>query len=307
MRRRLGLIVMGVCLTAGSIRAEDAQTKLWELTDYLKGTPAQIRAVLYKEIIRLTRANRETRRELAEAQSDLTRDNAAALDRAHGRTDCAALMRALPQAKAELDHARSGGTTAERMAASSKYNRIREGIDSIERSELRNDRQIPADQKRIADLTSQVSEQQKSLDKAEEWKNKIVNAIEFSFRLQWPLKPGDRGLLGDVVVRDVISSDSFTCNYDAFETLQEGHNAEGIVDVHGISHTIGLVVQGVDTDALKTGSTINLDKTFELTRKKDVGGETFYVVHRSPGTEDYLWDRVTAGVSDVELAASAAK
>lgn len=307
MRRWLGLIVVGVCLTGGSIRAEDPQTKLWELTDYLKGTPAQIRAILYKEIIRLTRANRETSGELAEAQSDLTRDTAAALDRAHARTDCAALIRALPQAKAELDRARGGGTTAERMAASSKYNRIREGIDSIERSELHSDREIPADQKRIADLTNQVSEQKKSLDKAEEWKNKIVNAIEFSFRLQWPLKLGDRGLLGDVVVRDVISSDSFTCNYDAFETLQEGHNAEGIVDVHGVSHTIGLLVQGVDTNSLKTGSTINLDKDFELIRRKDVGGETFYVVRRSPGPEDYLWDRVTAGVSDNELAAAAAK
>lgn len=304
MRRWLGLIVV-VCLAAGQASAEDPQTKVWELTDYLKGTPAQIRSILYKEIIRLTRASRETSRELAEAQSELTRDTAAALDRAHARPDCATLIQALPQAKTNLDRARSSGTTQDRMAASSKYNRIKEAIESIERSELRSDRQIPEDQKRIAELTSESNEQKKSLDKAEEWKDKIVNAVEFSFRLQWPLKPGDRGLLGDVVVRDVISSDSFTCNYDAFETLAEGHNAEGIVDVRGVSHTIGLLVEGIGTQSLKTGGTINLDKIFELIRKKDIGGEPYYVVRRSPGPEDYLWQKITAGVSDDEVAAAA--
>lgn len=304
MRRWVGLIVV-LCLAAGPARAEDPQTKVWELTDYLKGTPAQIRATLYKEIIRLTRASRETSRELTEAQSDLSSDTKAVLDRAHARSDCAGLIRALPQARADLDRARSSGTTQERMTASSKFNRIKEAIEAIEKSEMRGDRQIPADQKRIAELTSEAKEQKTSLDKAEEWKSRIVNAVEFSFKLQWPLKVGDRGLLGDVVVRDVISSDSFTCTYEAFETLAEGHNAEGIVDVHGVGHVIGMMVEGVDTKSLKTGSTVNLDQIFELIRKKEIGGEMFYMVRRSPGAEDFLWHKITAGVSDDELAAAA--
>lgn len=303
MRWWLTLLVV-LCLAAGQARAADPQTKVWELTDYLKGTPAQIRSTLYKEIIRLTRVSRETSRELSEAQGELARDTAAALDRAHARTDCAALIQALPQAKAELERARASGTTQERMAASSKYNRIKEAIESIERSEVRSDRQIPSDQQRIAELTRESSEQKKSLDKAREWKDRIVSAVEFSFKLEWPLKLGNRGLLGDVVVRDVISGDSFTCNYDAFETLAEGHNAEGIVDVHGVNHTIAFLIEGVDTKSLKTGGTINLDKVFELIRKKDIGGEAFYVVRRTPGAEDVLWEQMTAGVSDSEVASA---
>lgn len=305
MARWFALFVVITCLAAGSARAVDPHNQTWDLTDYLKGTPAQIRAVLYKEIIRLTRNNRETRRELAEAQADLSRDTAAALDRAHARTDCAAMIKELPHAKQELDRARSGGTTEQRMAASSKYNRIREQIDAIERSELRSDRQIPADQKRIAELTSQIDEQKKSLDKAEEWKNRIVNAIEFSFRLRWPLTPGDQGLLGDVVVRDVISDDSFTCTYDAFEKLSEGHDTEGLVGVQGVVHSVHLLVEGVDTKSLMAGGTINLDKNFELMGKKEIGGEVFYRVRRVAAAEDVLWEQVSSGVSDTELAAAA--
>lgn len=305
MLRGLGTILL-VCLAAGTAPAEDPGQKVWNLTDYLKGTPAQIRASLYKEIIRITRASRQTGGQLADARSELEKDSKVVLSHAHGRAEYKALAARFAEAQKELDRARAGGSTEERMSASSAYNLAKADIATFDKNALRDDRQVASDQKWVSDLTDEAKTQKQSLDKAVEWKDTVCNAVEFSHKIHWPLHVGDKGFLGDVVIWDV-GDDGFSCLYDAFEITSEGHNAEGIVDLNGIDHDVALLVQGVDTHSLKSGGHINLDRTFVIARKKMAGDQLMYVVRPSPSPDDTLWKVISADVTGEELNAAGGK
>lgn len=306
MRRHLIFILFIASLAAGQARGEDPNQKVWELTDYLKGTPAQLRSSLYKEIIRIRRVSRETSRQLSDAQAELAGDSKAVIGRAHGQLEFKALFAQLDQAKQELDRARNGASTEERMAASSKYNRVKADIAALEKNVLRDDRQVSADQKLVNQLAAEATAQKKSLDKAVDWKDTVCNAVEFPRRIHWPLHVGDKGFLGDLVVWDV-GDDGFSCLYDAFEITSEGHNAEGIVDLNGIHHEVSLLVQGVDTRSLKAGGNINLDRTFVIVKKKITGDQVMYVVLPSPAPDDTLWKVISADVTEEELNAGLGK
>jgi hypothetical protein len=305
MRRWLGVIVL-LCLVASRAKAEDPEKKVYALTDYLKGTPSQIRTSLYKEIIRITRVSRETHRQLTDAQSELAKDTAAVIAQVHGQPEYKSLSAELQQAKHELEQARAGGSTEDRMAASSKLNRIKASIDALEKSALREDHTVAADQKRVTEFTAEAAGQKKSLDKAEEWKDRLCNAVEFPMKLHWPLRIGDRGFLGDVMVWD-LTEDGFTIPYDAYEVTSEGHNAEGIVDLNGVHHEVGMLIEGVDTKGLKGGSTINLDRMFVIAKKKAVANGYLFVVKPAPAPEDFLWKKMSADPTDEEINAGAAK
>jgi hypothetical protein len=306
MRRGLSYILAVACLAAAQAKAEDPNQKVWELTEYLKGTPTQLRSSLYKEIIRIMRVSRETHRQLADAQAELGADSKSVIARAHERPEFKALFAQLEQAKQELDRARTGASTEERMAASSKFNRVKADIAALEKNALRDDRQVSADQKLVNQLAAEATAQKKSLNKAVDWKDTVCNAVEFPRRLRWPLHIGDKGFLGDLVIWD-IGDDGFSCLYDAFEITSEGHNAEGIVDLNGNHHEVALLVQGVESRSLKAGGNINLDRTFVIVRKKMTGDQVMYVLRPSPLPDDTLWKVISADVTEEELNAGSGK
>lgn len=282
----------------------DADT--WNLTSYLKGTPAQIRRTLYGDIVRLNRGLRETSIELDEAKADLATDRAVCLKRCHERPDYKAAKSDRDAAERDLAAARNGGTPQDRLAASGRFNRAKAITDRLAANALADDRNMAGDQRRIDVDTSRLADQQESLTKAIEWKDQLLAACANSLRLEWPLDEGAKGFLGTVKVRDVTDG-AIVADYAADEVVSQSDAGEGLANVTVHRHVVRILASFEGANDCHRGSSVLLNRTFVVVSEKTIGDEEYYLLHSTPSDQDALWRAITSPVGERELLEPATK
>jgi hypothetical protein len=296
------LLFFAVVIQAGELHPSANQ---WNLTDYLKGTPEQIRALLYKDIIRLDRSVRDTERAFKEAEAELEKDKAESLDICHKRPDFIAAKAERDAAAKALVSARNGGTSEDRLSASSRYNRAKAITDRLEADSISKNTNIRADQGALNASVERLADQKKSLADAIAWKDRLVSAALNSLKLEGPLDPGASGFLGTVKVEDV-QDNTVILDFLAFEARSETDTGEGLGVKEGVARRVKLLVSRSDTGDCHRGSLIMLNRTFKVASMKVIDDETFYMVRPSPSDEDALWKVLTTPITDAELSRGAA-
>lgn len=302
MQRGVFLLILAtIAIGAGpATQPDDPDAKVWNLTSYLTGTPLQIRATLYGEVQRFRASIHETNREIEDARRDIVSDSAACLKRARDSATYHALKIDMDAGKKELDEARESGTTQDRFVAGGKYNHAKSAIERIERDALASDQNLLSDHKRFDVLSKKLEDERASLAASQQWAKKIANAARSSFALEWPLSPGAKGFLGDVKVKQVID-DAFVCDYSADEIITSKNSGEGFVSQRGIVHPVELLVLNSGLKDIKVGSTVSLDRTFEVAQGKMIGDSIYYFVKPSPTDADRLWERISVEPTDGEI------
>lgn len=294
------IVLFGVAARAGDIHPSPNQ---WNLTDYLKGTPEQIRRILYKDIIRLDRSIRDTEHAIEEAKLELAKDTADSLDRCHKRPDYVAAKAERDSAARDLIAARNGGQTEDRVRASSRFNRAKAITDRLEGEAISGNPHIHVDQQQLATNIGRLSDQQKSLSDAIAWKDHLLAAGANSLKLVWPVDPGATGFLGTVKV-DEVDGDKILVGYEVFEPTEQSDAGEGLVIRKGIVHPVKLLITCPESHDCHQGSRLLLNRTFEVVAEKEIGDVNCFIVRSSPSDADKLWQVLTAPITDSELSAA---
>lgn len=304
MRFGLALVLLFCLAAAPATQPADPEHKVWELTSYLRGTAAQIRHILNGEIIRITNGVNDTSRQLEDSKADLERDTRNCMDQAHARPDYKEFHDQMEQAAKDLEFARSQGTIDQRMSVSSRYNRCKQTCEQIEQAALAADRNVPADQKRIAELSTDLKGAKASLEKAASWRAELLEAAGNSLKLDgWPMEKGAEGILGEL--RVVEAKDGIAgCPYELLEETGTSNGPDGIVKIKGLAHPVVLMIHGLDLTNIHGGSTIKPNRTFRVINTVRIQGEIFVEVEPAPGPLDLLWEKMTAPITPEEMAAA---
>lgn len=296
-----GMLAVWLGLAAPLVCAADAPKgadHVWDLTDYLKGTPAQIRDKLNGEVNRLADRLNEARMRQKAADAAIAADTQSAMAQLRQSAEYQQATAEQKQAQSDLDAARKGGSAEDRVAASSRFNKLRDHLAKLERDALANSADLAQDRKRSADLGADVRSLKLSLEKAEKWRNELVDAARNGFRLKSPVREGSNGTLPHVIVRQVVDPHHALVEYQALQIEKTAGQAEGMSTATATLHTITVLVPDLDTAAMKAGESLNLDQNYAIERRDRAEEGLIYVARREPADVDALFAALDAPYAD---------
>jgi hypothetical protein len=275
--------------------SDDPSQHHWELLKYVSGTPTQVAAKLNKEVIRLALAVREDEEDIADIKKEIAAGRASAIAKVRHTGDYRKVKAEKDEAERDLEAARSAHDSGRQLAASSRYNHAKDYLDRLEAEAIGWTRQIKIDENYLARLNSDVKKVSVSLNDAKKWRATLVDVIWNDYLLRWPLIPGKRGILREIVPEDVLDKSSFIATFKCFEaTGVEGKEAEGIVTVRGFGHPVKILISGWDGADPTIGKPIGIYKTMEIVGQKQVADDVVYLARRVRSDFDVLSDAVEA-------------
>jgi hypothetical protein len=288
-------VMAGVLWCAGAARAADdsGDQKQWELTPYLKGTAPQIRDLLNGEVERITGRIADTERKIAEGKDDCAADEKASADRVHKSAAYQKAAADTKKAEEDLAEARKSGTSSDRLDASSRFNKGRLLMETLEHDAVVKNTTLDEDRHRVYELEKDLKRYHETLDKATKWREHLLEATRNGFCLKGPVKPDSKGILGKVTVKKVIDKNTVLVEYEAPELLEQGKDSEGIQTYSARFSKIKVLASGIDTKGMKAGETTYIDHTLVVTKIADDEAEgKEYVASPMPSDADKLLDLI---------------
>lgn len=290
---------IGFAQAAAPENADAFNSKVWELTSYLKGTPTQIRDRLNGEVERLRAKVQETHQNIRESRADSLRDQQACVDKLHATPAYQQLAAQEKQAKADLDQARANGSPTDRIEASSRYNKLRTAVQKLDSGAVNHCKEMDADLKRLHEYESNLKRYNTALDTATQWRQGLLRAIRNGFCMKGPLKVGSSGVLPEAKVLKVVGPHSALLFYKAPQLLKQGKEEEGVQTFSAIEWKVKLLVTGIDTKNLKVDQTIPLDHNLVVTKSEDDEKEgQIYDAKAAPTDIDRLLQTIVPLKSD---------
>jgi hypothetical protein len=287
----------GMLCVASAARAtnDDAalDQKQWELTPYLKGTAPQIRDLLNGEVERITGRIKSTEQKIAEGKNDCKADEDATLERVHKSAAYQKAAAETKKAEEDLAEARKSGSSSDRLEASSRFNKGRVAMEKLEHGALTTNTTLDEDRHRVSELEKDLKRYRQTLDKANKWRDELLQATRNGFCIKAPVKPDSKGILGKVTVKKVVEKGTALVEYEAPELLAQEKDDEGMKIFHARFSKIKVLVSGIDTKGMKAGATVYLDRTFVIKSIEDdeIEGKE-YVASPLPSDTDKLLDTI---------------
>lgn len=242
-------------------------TKYWELTDYLRGTPPQVRDKLNGELERLSAKVNQTQRALAEAERECELELKKTEDRAHRSLQYQQLVNEKTQADAALQAARKSGSPEERVEASSRFNRARVALEQFDRDLPSQSPALAEARKKADEIAQDLHRLREGWAKAGAWRNDLLDAIRNGFRLRAPVVENSKGTLPGVTIERINDAQNMLVDYDAIAFGASGKDEEGVRTASAHTVPIKVLVSGIETAGFKQGQQIDLDREFIIERR----------------------------------------
>ncbi len=143
----IAIAFLSLCAIALAVRAADREelpprtadpaSRKWDLTTYLKGTAADVKKTLDKDVVEVDARCKAVEADLKRSEKRYKEEESSLLEEIHKRPEYAEAAARLAKAQAELDAAKSGPLD-QRMAASSRFNKVKGDVQRIERAATAN-------------------------------------------------------------------------------------------------------------------------------------------------------------------------
>ena len=285
-----------LCVAAAAPPADPSAEKKFHLTHYVSGTPSEIRQTLQGPVEEFTEKTRDARRRAAEAEAALSAAREAAVGQARKTRAYRELAKSADRAAADLENARRSGTVQQRLDAGAALNRVRGSMEKLERDALAADKDVARCEATLTEERQSVTRCEESLKKAKSWRDKWVYAVECTYRMNEPLRPGTRGALPTVKVLRAVGKDGkgLLVAYEAPERESLGDEAEGIqtVNVNMVRERLLLPPDTPGAATAKPGDVLELQRVYRIEGvTTDVDGSV-YVAARKPSDVDALLEAV---------------
>ena len=301
---RLSFLLIALISFERAVAAEDAAggervvvgDKTFHLSQYVKGTPAEIRQMLQGPVDEFTTKVKEARERVAECEADVDAARQAALARAHESPKYQQLAAEAKQAEAALASARRSGTAQQRLDASSRFNRVRAELDKLDKSAAASDAQVPRLQAQVREERQSVERCTESLKKATAWRDQWSYAIECTFRMNAPVKPGRVGVLPAVKVLKPHGPqhEGVLVQYEAPERQNLGDKIEGIQTVNVVMKPVRLLLAPETPGAkdAKAGDVLRLYRSYRIEGVTTDADGAVYVAARHQADPDLLMEEI---------------
>jgi hypothetical protein len=271
-------------------------TKTFQLSQYVKGTPVEIRRMLQGPVDEFTAKVKEARDREAACEADVEAARQAAVARAHESPKYRQLAAELKEAQAALDSARRSGTVQQRLGAGSRLNRLRAELDKLDKGAAASDAQVPRLEARVREERQSVERCADSLKKATAWRDQWTYAIECTFRMNAPVKPGRVGVLPTVKVLKphTPAHEGVLVQYAAPERQNLGEKIEGIQTVNVVMKPVRLLL-GPDTPGAKdakAGDELKLYRSYRIEGVTTDADGAVYLAARHEADPDLLMEEI---------------
>ncbi len=289
-------------------KTDHPEDRQWRITSYVKGTPAQVKGTLDKEIVEFAKKIGLAQRELKILQKQIADKRADLTVVLHKRSDYVKLTEQVALSKAALDDARArGSSAAERIEASSNYNRLKTDLDKLEKG-LDADPGVADLLKRDAELRERISTHRATARKSLEWRQTLVEALVTTVTITGPISVGESiGILGEVEVREVDGNDVIA-GFDLFENQKVVKKGEGVYSVMRSGKRVPIKIRGLDDklNTLKPGEKLKLHRVFCVTDSQPVKpAGRLLTVEPQPSDLDYLLQQIETPPDIDKIAAQA--
>jgi hypothetical protein len=265
----------------------------WTISGFLKGTPPEIRDTLQNQVEEFKQKTAEARREVEERKQAIARARGHVLATLRATAEYKRLLAESKDAERAMEQTRARGASgAEKVAAGSKFNKLRSALEGMEKTALARDERLADHRRRLAAEETSLANREESLRKARAWRDDLIDGIVHGFRMRGPLRAGSEGTLPKAKVVEVLGRNGAVLEYFADEQILGSENREGIehLKVVGRVFRINVPADAVAGESLKAGDVVTLHQTFEVvgntagSRASDV----IYVVRRKPAKQDRL-------------------
>jgi hypothetical protein len=302
---RLPLLLLLLCTRPTVLSAAEADaerdrvvigTKSFQLSQYIKGTPAEIRQMLQGPVDEFTTKVKEAQARVAACQADIEAARRAAVARAHDTPKYSQLAADARRAEAALETARRSGTVQQRLDAGSRLNRLRAEMDKIEKAAVASDSEIPRYEASLREERRSVERCTDSLRKSTAWRDQWTYAIECTFRMNAPLRPGRAGVLPTVKVLKphAPGHEGVLVQYEAPQRQDLGAKVEGIQTVNVVMQPLRLLL-APDTPgakAAKSGDVLKLYRSYRVEGVTTDADGPVYVTARHEADPDLLMEEI---------------
>lgn len=261
----------------------------WEFTPYLTGSTASVRDKLNGEVERLMMKIHDTQEQVRITNSAMAADEKKAVDKLHKSLDYRTALAEKDKAAADMEAARKGGSSSDRMDASSRFNHARLAIEKMERDAMSSSTALAQDRLHSGELQKDLRRFNEALAKAKKWRDELLDSIRNAFCLRSPLRKGSKGILPRATVVKILGGHEAIFDYDAIELMSRGKDVEGIQSFTVRSHPIRIDVKGIETAGMKEGQPYDVDHVVEVEGAKPGNEMIVYIAHPSPGEADDLF------------------
>jgi hypothetical protein len=302
---RLPLLLCSLGCFAASVAAAEPPardervvigTRTFQLSQYVKGTPAEIRQMLQGPVDEFVAKVKDARARMAAAEADVEAARQAAVARAHTSPRYQQLAADAEQAESALEEARRSGTVRQRLDAGSRLNRVRAELDKIDKSAVASDREVPRLEARLQEERQSVQRCTESLKKATTWRDQWSYAIECTFRMNAPVRIGRAGVLPTVKVLKPPGPghEGLLVLYEAPERQNLGDKIEGIQTVNVVMKPVPLLL-APDTPGAKeakAGDVLKLYRSYRVEGMTTDADGPVYVTARHEADADLLMEEI---------------
>ena len=268
--------------------------KVWTLTNYLKGTPAQIRDKLQKPVDEFVEKTAEARKRVAQRKRDIERAHAEALAKARRRSVYARTAKRLQDAEVALAAARKAGTAQEKLDAGSTYNKLRKQVEEMETDAVLRDKELATHMTLQVEDAQSLQRCEESLKKIRAWRDRLIDAIAATAEMRGPLDVGTEGTLGEVTVVEAVGADGLIVEYLAPVAQEQTGEADGIVQLNQSVIRERVLVPAGGGSNVRPGDHITLHHNFQVvgTRPSATGDGRTIVVKRQQSDVDKLLEAI---------------
>jgi len=253
--------------SAPAARAEAPPEHVWELNSYLHGTTSEVRDLLNGEVERFLALKADRQRKIDEQTRFIESAERAVLAEVHATEAYRAHLAERDAAEKAMQALGAGGEVQARMQASSRFNKARLAMEGMEKRAMRNDAVLTRARTDLIDRQDDLQRIEPALATAQAWRDELLSAMRDTYRLRYPLRPGDTGTLGRVTPSEITGPDSLVIVYNAaefMELVQDAQQGEGIKTYSVLNHLVRMEVRGIDTSDMKPGEETFIDRTFRV-------------------------------------------
>lgn len=276
-------------------QSEEPARRHWELTSFLSGTSEKIKEILDKEPLSAHKKIGDAKEELRLIGIRYEQERKFLVKYLHEKPEYRKAAKACEQLAAKLEKARKSGTTAEKMEASSRYNRARAKLQEL-------DARVPQNpiltnlRRKDRELRAKITVHREALAKSLAWRKELVDAIAVSFTLRGPVTAGEScGILGTIMVDEIGEEGSFIGTFALLSQVAEQEKGEGIVTARYVGQEVPVVVQGFpDTTQLLRGQPVTITHTYRVARVVRLSTGEALVLERHPTDAEHLLNVVLA-------------
>ena len=299
----LGVILFGSALLLACVAAtppgENEPTATgppeinWTISGFLKGTPPEIRDTLQNQVEEFKQKTAEARREIEGRKQAIARAREHVLATVRATAEYKRLLAEAETAERAMEQTRARGASgAEKVAASSKFNKLNSAREAMEKTALAGDERLAEHQRRLAAEETSLANREESLRKARGWRDDLIDGIVHGFRMRGPLRAGAEGTLPKAKVVEVLGRNGLVLEYFADEQILGSENREGIEHLKVIGRVFRLNVpaEAVAGQSLRAGDVVTLHQTFEVASSTAGrrANEVIYIVRRKHAKQDRL-------------------